>query len=373
MKKIRFGVIGLGLMGRQHAQSLLTGKVRGATLAGVADADPAKLRDWPPDVAAHAEVAALLRDETIPAVVIATPHFAHTEVGIAALRAGKHVMVEKPVSVHKADVERLIQAPRRKDQVFAAMLNQRSHPAFIKLRAMIRKGELGEIRRINWIVTHWFRPEAYYRSGSWRATWAGEGGGVLLNQSPHQLDLWTWLFGPPAKVRAHCRFGQWHRIEVEDDVTAYLEYANGATGVFITTTGEAPGTNRLEVAGEKGRVVYENDALVFTRNREPMSRFSRTTRELFGRPGLLAEKRFTFNGQGGQHVALLQNFADAIGRGRPLIAPAVEGIHSVELANAMLLSTWMDRTISLPMDGALYERWLGRKIAASRHSKKQSS
>lgn len=196
--------------------------------------------------------------------LIATPHFVHTEVGIAALRAGKYVMVEKPVSVHKADAERLLLTPRRKDQVFAAMFNQRSHPAFIRLRAMILKGELGEIRRINWIVTHWFRPEAYYQSGSWRATWAGEGGGVLLNQALLQLDLCTWLFGLPLKVRAHCRFGQWHKIEVEDDVTAHFEYPKGATGVFITTTGEAPGTNRLEIAGEKGRVVYENDALEIT-------------------------------------------------------------------------------------------------------------
>ena len=228
-----------------------------------------------------------------------------------ALQNGLHVLVEKPISVHKADCERLMAAHTDSRQVFAAVLNQRTDPSYMKVREMIRNGELGEIRRINWIITNWFRSAAYYASSDWRATWAGEGGGVLLNQCLHNLDLFQWLFGMPQRVRGFCRMGRYHDIEVEDDVTAYFEYANDATAIFITSTGEAPGTNRLEVAAENGRLVLEDNALVFTKNEVPMSEFSRTTDKQFAGPAT-NESTFTFPNRGGQHVEILQNFVDAI-------------------------------------------------------------
>jgi predicted dehydrogenase len=232
------------------------------------------------------------------------------------------------------------------------------------LREMIHNGELGTIRRINWTVTQWFRTAVYYASSGWRATWAGEGGGVLLNQSPHQLDLWQWLFGMPNKVRAFCQFGRYHDIEVEDDVTAYLEYENGTTGILITSTGEAPGTDRLEIAAEAGRVVIEHDRFRWTRNDVAMSEFSKESSDGFAKPAT-SEIEISIAGHGGQHQEVLQNFVDAILSSARLIAPAEEGIHSVELANAMLFSSATNATVSLPLDGEAFERWLSGKIQSS--------
>jgi predicted dehydrogenase len=275
------------------------------------------------------------------------------------------VLVEKPISVQKADCERLIAARQDPKLVFAVMFQQRTDQVYRKVRELIQGGELGQIRRINWIITNWFRPEVYYKLGSWRASWAGEGGGVLLNQCPHNLDLFQWFFGMPKRVRGFCGLGRYHDIEVEDDVTAYFEYADGATAVFITSTGEAPGTNRLEIAAENGRLVFENDVLTFTKNATPMSEFSRTATKAFAAPAT-TESRFTFPNHGGQHVEMLQNFIDAILDGQPLIAPAPEGIHSVELANAIVFSAAHNQTVELPLDAAAYEKFLQSKVATSR-------
>jgi predicted dehydrogenase len=367
-KEVRLGVIGLGNMGRAHAWSLQNGKIANARLAAVCDVSAENVAAYP-GAKAFADTASLIGSGEVDAVLIATPHYSHTTIGIEALDAGLHVLVEKPISVHKADCERLIAAYKPGRQIFAAMFNQRTDPYYRKLRDLIHGGELGRLRRINWIITDWFRTEAYYASGGWRATWAGEGGGVLLNQCPHQLDLWQWLFGMPARVRAHCSIGRYHDIEVEDDVTAYLEYGDGATGVFITSTGEAPGTNRLEVAAERGRVVIEKDRFLFTRNEVPMSEFSRTTSEKFSRPGVW-EVEIPVSGHGGQHNEILQNFVDAILGGKELIAPASEGIHSVELGNAILYSSLNGETVEMPLDSAAYERFLKKKIEASTHVKR---
>ena len=362
-ESLRLGVIGLGNMGRQHARAVATGLIPRTTLAAVCDADPQRLAEFP-QAARFTSSAEMLASGTIDAVVIATPHYSHTSLGIAALRAGLHVLVEKPISVHAADARRLLAARRGRRQVFAAMLNQRTDPYYLKIRDLIRSGRLGRIQRVNWIITTWFRSDAYYASGGWRATWAGEGGGVLLNQAPHNLDLFCWLFGRPMRVRAHCHFGKHHAIEVEDEVTAWCEFAGGATGVFITSTGEAPGTNRLEITGDRGRLVYENDRVEFIRTAVPVSQFRRRTKELFATPKTTT-RVFTAKDHGGQHNAILANFAAAILDGAPLIAPAAEGLASVELANAMLMSTWLDRTIELPIDARRYARLLRERIRLS--------
>ena len=364
MKNIRIGVIGLGNMGSGHAKSILDNRVSGLQLAGVTDVVAAQAARFP-ETPFFPTPDEMITSGNVDAVLIATPHSSHTPIGIAALEAGLHVMVEKPISVHKLDAERLVAAHTNPKQVFAAMFNQRSDPYYIAIRTMVREGTLGTIRRINWIITNWFRTAAYYDSGGWRATWKGEGGGILLNQCPHNLDLLSWMFGQPQRVRAFCSFGRYHDIEVEDDVTAYLEYADGTNATFIASTGEAPGTNRLEVTAENGRLVMENDRLIFTENEVPMSEFSRTCSEPFTAPKT-TEKIIPVSGHGEQHIAILRNFAEAILEGKPLIAPAAEGLHSVELANAMLLSAFEDRAVELPLDATLYETWLQRKIAESK-------
>lgn len=367
MQSVRLGIIGLGNIGAAHAANVLIGKVGRCQLTAVCNRSAEKLNAYPQ--AKHfARSEDLIRSGSVDAVLVATPHYNHTPIGIDALQNGLHVLMEKPISVHKADCERLIAAHTNSQQVFATMFNQRTDPSYVKVREMIRDGELGEIRRINWIITNWFRSAAYYASSGWRATWAGEGGGVLLNQCLHNLDLFQWLFGMPKCVRGFCRMGRYHDIEVEDDVTAYFEYTNDATAVFTTSTGEAPGTNRLEVAAENGRLVLDNDMLVFTRNETPMSEFSRTTDKQFAAPPT-TESKFTFPNRGGQHVELLQNFIDAILDGKPLIAPAAEGIHSVELANAVVFSSAGNQTVALPLDSATYEVFLKDCIANSRHKK----
>ncbi len=370
-KTVRLGIIGVGGMGATHARHVLGGRIDGMELTALADSAPPGVRA--PELAAMPGFPpgdAILRSGLIDAVLIATPHYAHTTAGIAALKAGLHVLVEKPISVHKADAQRLLAAHRgRGRQVFAAVFNQRTDPAFLRIRELITSGELGAVRRVQWTITNWFRTEAYYSSSRWRATWAGEGGGVLLNQCPHQLDMLQWLLGTPRTVRAFCQFGRHHNIEVEDEVTAYLEFKGGAHGVFIASTGEAPGTSRLEIAGDRARLVLENDRLAITRNAVSATAFSRTAPGAFDRPATTTDVA-DFPDRGGQHIAILQNFCDAIRHGTPLIAPAREGIHSVELANAMILSTWTDRTIELPLDAAAYERQLQRHIRASRVVKK---
>jgi len=366
--ELRLGLVGFGNMGRVHAASIVSGKVPRCRLAAISDVNSAAKEAYP-DVAYFASSSELIKSGEVDAVLIATPHYSHTTIGIEALEAGLHVLVEKPISVHKADAERLIAAHRSKKQIFAAMFNQRTDGYYIKLRELILSGELGELRRVNWIITNWFRTASYYASGGWRATWAGEGGGVLLNQCPHQLDLWQWLFGMPSKIRAYCQIGRYHDIEVEDDVTAYMEYRNGMTGVFITSTGEAPGTNRLEVTGERGRVVIEQDRFEFVRNEVPMSEFSNTTKSGFATPPRW-NIEIPVSGHGGQHIEILQNFTAAVLDRAPLIAPAAEGIHSVELANAMLLSSFTDKTVELPISSATYERFLKKKIATSTYRKK---
>jgi predicted dehydrogenase len=363
MQDLRLGIIGLGNMGQFHANAIAAGKIAHCQLAAVCDRDERQLGRYLP-ARGFRSSSELINSGEVDATLIATPHYSHTTIGIEALGSGLHVLMEKPLSVHKADCERLLAAHRGTKQVFATMFNQRTDPFYLKLREMIRNDELGTIRRINWIVTHWFRTAVYYASSGWRATWAGEGGGVLLNQSPHQLDLWQWLFGMPSKVRAFCQFGRYHDIEVEDDVTAYFEYDNGTTGVLITSTGEAPGTDRLEIAAERGRVIIENDLFHWTRNEVPMSEFSKQSPDAFAKPAT-SEMEIPLAGRGGQHNEVLQNFVDAILFGERLIAPAEEGIHSVELANAMLFSSDTDTTVSLPLNAGLFERWLSDKIKNS--------
>ena len=364
MKSVRLGIIGLGNMSMVHADNIISGKVSRCEITAVCDPAPEKVARFP-HVKGFTRSEDLIRSDSVDAVLIATPHFDHAVSGIDALQAGLHVLVEKPISVQKADCERFIAAHQDPKLIFAVMFQQRTDPAYRKVRELIHGGELGRIRRINWIITNWFRPDVYYKLGSWRATWAGEGGGVLLNQCPHNLDLFQWFFGMPRRVRGFCGLGRYHDIEVEDDVTAYFEYADGATAVFITSTGEAPGTNRLEVTAENGRLVFENDVLSFIRNETPMSEFSRIATKAFAAPAT-EESRFTFPNHGGQHVEMLQNFIDAILDGQPLIAPAPEGIYSVELANAIVFSAAHNQTVELPLDAAAYEKFLQSKVATSR-------
>ncbi len=369
MDQVRVAVIGIGNIGNLHLQ--LISQIPQFKLTAVCDIVPDKANAAADKygVKAYYDANKLLADHVVDAVTIGTPHYAHTTIGIAALNSGHHVLVEKPISVHQADAERLIAAHKANPGlVFAAMFNQRTDPYYKKIKEMVDSGTLGQFLRINWIITNWFRTQAYYDSGGWRATWGGEGGGVLLNQCPHNLDLLQWICGMPDKVYGFCGIGKRHQIEVEDDVTAYMEYPGGCTGLFITTTGEAPGTNRFEIVGDNGKLVYEDNLITFVRNLVPSQEFLRTSPESFARPPSETET-FTFENHGHQHAEIMENFAQAILTGTPLIAPAKEGINSVVLANAMLYSTFTGGPVALPLNGAAYEAKLQELITGSTFKK----
>ena len=371
MDKVRIGIIGMGNMGRFHANDLLDGKVPRGELAAVGSTSPHKLDEYKEKgVQIFGSGEEMIASGAIDALLIATPHYQHTSLGVAALEAGLHIMVEKPISAHKADAERLIAAAAaRPDQVFGAMFQLRVEPRYQKIRELVQGGELGDLVRVLWIMTDWFRSEAYFQSGGWRATWKGEGGGVLLNQCLHQLDAMQWITGMPSQVRSHVGIGKWHDIEVEDDVTCYMEFANGASGAFITSSGETPGSNRFEIAGTKGRLILENDTLTLTRNEVSSDEWCKTSKIGFQKPETTVEE-IPIPGADAAHATLMTNFVNAILDGEALIAPGVEGLGSVELANVMVYSGLLNESVDLPMDGAAWEAKLNELIANSTHEKK---
>jgi predicted dehydrogenase len=361
----------MGNMGRFHAQDLLDGKVRDGELVAVAGRTPEKLKEYADkglQVLGSGEE--MIKSGLIDAIVVATPHYQHVSLGMEALDAGLHLMVEKPIAAHKADAERLIsKAKEKKDLIFSAMFQLRVEPRYRKIKELLEKGELGELMRVVWIMTDWFRSDAYYQSGGWRATWKGEGGGVLLNQCLHQLDAMQWMVGMPDRVSSQVGIGKWHDIEVEDDVSCHMEFPGRASGLFLTSTGETPGSNRLEIAGTKGRLLLENDKLLFTRNTVASDEWCRTSKIGFKQPDTTLEQ-IEIPPAEAPHSVLMTNFVQAILHGEELIAPGEEGIGSVELANAMLFSGLVGSPLDLPMDGKAWEGKLNELIAQSTHQKK---
>jgi predicted dehydrogenase len=374
MDKVRIGIIGIGNMGSAHARYLFQGDIPGAELTAVCDTNPARLQ-WASEtfgdkVLTFAGAEQLFAAGVVDAVMVATPHYDHPPLAIQAFNHGCHVLCEKPAGVYTKQVREMNEAAVKSGKVFSMMYNQRTNPLYQKLRDLVQSGELGPIKRTNWIITSWYRSQSYYDSGGWRATWAGEGGGVLLNQDPHQLDLWQWICGMPVRVRAFCQFGKFHEIEVEDDVTAYVEYENGATGLFVTSTGESPGTNRFEISADRGKVVVEDGKLTFWRLRVPERQFNREYKGGFGQPECW-ECQIPITGKATDHPGITANWVEAILKGAPLLAPGPEGIRGLELSNAMHLSAWLDNWVDLPIDEELFHQKLQERIATST-AKKQS-
>ena len=369
MEQLRLGIIGIGGMGTNHANSLIEGKVPQIKLTAVADISNDRLEyakaKFPKDIKVFSDGNELIDSGTCDAVLIATPHYFYPRYVIYALEHGVHAISEKPAGVYTKQVREMNEAARKSDRVFAIMFNQRTNCVYRKLHEMIESGELGDLKRVNWIITDWYRTQSYYDAAGWKATWDGEGGGVLLNQCPHQLDLLQWLCGMPTKVRAFCHEAKWHDIEVEDDVTAYLEYANGATGVFVTTTGDAPGTNRLELTFEMGRIICEGDKLIFDKLSENERAFCRTCPDGFKKPDVTRIEIET-DGKNEQHIGVLKAFADRILNGGKFVAEGFEGINGLTLSNAMFLSSWLDKTVDIPFDEDLFLKELNKRRATSK-------
>ncbi|NSW89782.1 MAG: Gfo/Idh/MocA family oxidoreductase [Firmicutes bacterium] len=368
MKKVRIGVIGLGNMGFNHAKYIFKGTVPGGELSAVCDINQSRLElakeEFGDKVRRFDNTDLFFANAPVDAVLIATAHYTHPEFAIKAFQHGLHVLIEKPAGVYTKQVKEMNEAAEKSGKVFGIMYNNRTNPLYQKVRDLLLNGELGEIKRTNWIITTWYRTQNYYNSGGWRGTWEGEGGGVLLNQAPHQLDLWQWICGMPVKVRGFCHFGKYHDIEVEDDVTAYVEYKNGATGVFITSTGEAPGTDRLEITGDRGKIVVEDNKIIFWRLRYSERQYNADFKGMFGSPECW-KCEIPVSGSTTGHVGITSNWVNSILNGTPLLAPGVEGINGLEISNAIYLSTWMDDWVEIPVDEDLFYKKLQERIQAS--------
>ncbi len=369
MKTVKVAVVGIGNMGSGHAKNISAGEIKNMELVAVCDIDENKLswarENLKGDVKIFKDYSEMLSaDIELDAVIVATPHYEHPGMSVAAFNKGLHVVCEKPAGVYTKQVREMNEVAQKSGKVFSLMYNQRTNPLYKKLRDMVQDGELGEPKRFIWIVTNWYRTQSYYNSSGWRATWKGEGGGVLINQCPHNLDLWQWIFGMPTKISGFTHMGKFHDIEVEDDVTAYAEYENGATAVFITTTGETPGTNRLEVSGDRGRVVIEDGKMTFTKLSVSEREYCYSSENGFEKPADETIEIET-NEVETAHNGILQNFTNAVLNGEKLIAPGIEGVNGLTISNAIHLSGWTGQQVSLPIDENLYYNELQKRVENS--------
>jgi predicted dehydrogenase len=374
MNEIGIGVIGIGFMGSYYAKALKDGLIPRTKLIAVCDKEIKRLK-WAEenlgkDIKKYENYDDILNDKDLSAVIIAVPHYDHPSLAMKAFGKNLHVLIDKPAGVYTKKVREMNGAASKSNKVFGIMYQFRTKPIYQKLRDLIKSGELGEIKRTNWIITDWYRSQSYYDSGTWRATWEGEGGGTLLNQNPHNLDIWQWTCGMPKRIRAFCYFGKYHDIEVEDDVTAFVEYKNGSTGVYVTSTADSPGTNRFEISGDRGKIVVENEKLSFWRLRQSERLFNKEYKDGgFGAPEcwkceIPIQKKDTE-----ERVEIINNWIDAILDGTELLSPGEEGINGLMISNAMLLSTWINDWVDLPIDEDLFYEKLKSKISNSKLNK----
>lgn len=374
MEQVRYGIIGLGNQGSTYALKIFEkGEAKDAVLTAVCDSNPARIESFKSKTTTEGLVyfenyKEMLDSGLCDAILVETPHYDHPEMVIECLNRGINVICEKPAGVYTKQVKEMNEAAKKSGALFALMFNQRTNCVYRKMKEIIAEGGIGELQRVNWIITNWFRTQQYYDSGSWRATWDGEGGGVLINQCPHQIDLVQWVVGEmPVSVTGFCQYGKWHDIEVEDEVTAFFKYKNGATGVFITTTGEAPGTNRLEISGTGGKLLSEDGkTLVWYKNDKDSLEYSKTSPDSFKKPA--CEKiEVETDGQNPQHAGIINNFTAALLGKEPLFVDGKDGINGVELMNAIELSGWNNaEEIVLPVDEDRYLKELNDHRATSK-------
>ena len=374
--KVRLGIIGLGAQGSMYAKFITDGLVPNMEIGAIADRDPAKasVAEAEYGVPFFENYLDLLDSGTVDAVVTCVPHYLHPEIGINALAHDLHALVEKPAGVYTKQVKELNEfAATKPELTFGIMFNQRNNPLYIRIKEIVDSGEIGKIRRTNWIITTWWRPQGYYDQSEWRATWGGEGGGVLVNQAPHQLDLLQWICGVQKSVYAKVAYGFRRNIAVEDEVTAVVDYGDGATGVFVTATHDLVGTDRFEILGDRGKIVVEGSKTA------TVTRLVKPERELSDGMGI-DEVRQLFTGRlniaelytqeiiefdsawGAQHSGVLHNFAANILDGTPLLAPGSDGINGVRLANAIHLSSWKGQEVPLDFDEDEFLAELNKRI-----------
>ncbi|SFQ32053.1 Predicted dehydrogenase [Butyrivibrio proteoclasticus] len=367
MKMVRYGIIGIGNMGSAHAKALFNGEVKNSTLTCVCDCDKNRI-DWArgqfgDKISYYADYREMLSSSNLDVCLIATPHYQHTKMAIDAFDRGLHVLTEKPAGVDTKSVELMDKKALESGKSFGIMFNQRTSNIFSALKSFVDLGILGDIKRFNWIISNWYRTQAYYESSGWRASWNGEGGGVLLNQAPHNLDIWQWIMGMPSSLTAFCHEGLFHDVDVEDDATIYAEYSNGATATFITSTGEYPGSNRLEISGTYGKAIAENGVLKLFLLKKDERKICFNSKESMPCEEV-TEIVLNLKDERDGHILIMENFSDHILNGTKLIAPGEEGIKSLGISNAAYLSSWKRSVVDLPVDEDEFLFYLNRKKAS---------
>ncbi len=376
MDKVRFGVIGIGNMGSSHAKNLYDGNIKNAVLTSVCDIDEKK-REWASDNLKSVDVFTdyndMLKNAQIDAVIVATPHYLHPVIAIEAFKNGYNVLTEKPAGVYTKKVEEMNAEALKSNKAFCIMYNQRTNPIFKKAREIMLSGEMGELKRVIWIVTNWYRRQEYYDSGLWRGTWRDEGGGVLINQCPHNIDIMQWIVGMPCKITAHCSYGKYHDIEVEDDVSAFFEYPNGATGALFTSTGEKPGTNRLEISCDNGKILIENGKLCIWKYSISEREFRHYSSDEYKKLQCEYSEFIPENDESSAHNQILQNFVNHILYSEELISPGYDGIKGLSISNAIHLSDWTESSVTLPIDSDKFEELLTKKVETSTKKSKITS
>lgn len=376
-RKLKFGIIGYGTEGSMYGKFIAEGMVENIELVAVCDIDEDKLekaKEVHGDIKTFTDYKEMIDSGLVEGVVTCVPHYLHPEMAIYGLTHDVHVLNEKPAGVYTKQVKELNEVAKKSDKTYALFFNQRTNPLYRKLKEILDKGELGPIRRTNWIITTWWRPDAYYEQSEWRATWGGEGGGVLVNQAPHQLDLIQWMTGAPDRVYSSVHYGYQRNIAVDDQVHFIMEYDDGRTGVFVTNTNEIIGTDRLEIVCDGGKIVVDDS------KKATIYRLKETENELNEKMSI-DDVKMLFAGQmkfddlyetevieensvwGGQHCEVMRNFAAHILDGEELLANGAEGINGVRLANAVHLSSWLGEPVSVKdFDDDKYLELLNEKI-----------
>lgn len=372
MDIIRTVVIGYGGMGKQYVKMLYGKEAEGMVLTGVCCRNhpgQEEIRALYPEAAVYSDVDEVFCNvDDFDAAIIVTPHTTHVEIGKKAFAKGKHVLSDKPAGVSAGEVRSLL-AAQPEGVAYGLMFNVRMEEAVGKAKELIDAGELGRLTRAIWVCNHWFRSPAYHRSASWRSSWEGERGGLLINQCQHYLDLWQWLLGMPDVVDADIDFGKYNDFLVDDSVDLRFLYRDGSAhpglrGSFQSASGEHPGVNRLEIWGTKGRLTLEDEkALTFDRCEVDIDTFNRENTDIYAQPGHHA-RLWARSAPGKQYRKVFQNFSDHIRKGVPLLAGGQDGLNTIILANAAYLSAWTGEKIALPMDEGRYEKLLAEKVAS---------
>lgn len=374
--KIRVAVIGIGRMGSIHARNLKIGNIKGAVLAAVCDILDLPIEKFKrkyKNVPSYKDYKEMIEKESIDAVIVATQHYFHGNIVKYCMEKGKHVLCEKPLSVTAEEAISVIEESKRYPNLIKAIMwNQRTNPIHKRARDLIKSGAIGNIIRINYIVTDWYRSQAYYNQGGWRACLWGEGGGTLINQCVHQLDLLQWIVGLPINVEAKM-FTIGRNITVENDVIALFGYKDDVYCQFSASTHELRGTNRLEISCDKGRIVIENRKMKVYTYQKPESEVNRSTKSGYGfvkrktnRYNYNLKFAFRLVRDFGEQASIIRNFINTIRKKETLISPLEDGLSAVEMVNAVYLSAWEEKTYAIPIDSKYYSKVLEKKIECER-------